>query len=230
MLVRVYTPRSMAFEDVDVRPGDRVRLTWFGGNGPHEYIVRPSACCGHLFAAVDGEERIDPVRCLTAPVALQRLEVLVRPGPSDFDTAHDEWGANCGPASLAAALDLKLADVREAVSEGGRFRGYMSITNMRAALHRLGIRHESVPPCGLFDDWTALVCVQWEGSWSSSHKAAACKRHWVARRGQLLYEVLANEWMPMAEWEGAVSALYPRRATGHSFGWACVLERRHGEV
>ena len=46
--------------------------------------------------------------------------------PADFEQAHLRWGANCGPAAIAAALGLELADVREAVSGGRRkFRGYM---------------------------------------------------------------------------------------------------------
>ena len=54
----------------------------------------------------------------------------------DVDEA-DAWGANCGPAALAGAFGLQLADVREAVSDGPAFRGYMTITHMRAAIDRL---------------------------------------------------------------------------------------------
>ncbi len=32
--------------------------------------------------------------------------------PSDIEEAHELWGANCGPCSLAAVLDLSVSDVR----------------------------------------------------------------------------------------------------------------------
>ena len=42
------------------------------------------------------------------------------------------WGANCGPAALAGALGLQLADVRAAVSTGPTFKGHMTIGDMDA--------------------------------------------------------------------------------------------------
>jgi len=59
--------------------------------------------------------------------------------PQDVDAAYETWGASCGPAALAALLGLDLEHVREAVSNGGEFRGYMNIPMMRAALERLRV-------------------------------------------------------------------------------------------
>jgi hypothetical protein len=70
----------------------------------------------------------------------------------DIDAAGDEWGANCGPCALAGALNLQVANVRDAVSVDGRFRGYMTITAMQEALERLGATVDRIwtrPPNGL---------------------------------------------------------------------------------
>jgi hypothetical protein len=68
----------------------------------------------------------------------------------DIDREADAWGANCGPAAIAAALELQLADVREAVSLRGQFRGYMGVV----------VAPELVPKRGTGEyaiDWMAQV-------------------------------------------------------------------------
>lgn len=76
MNVSVWTRGESGWAEntVEVRHGDRVRLTWCGGNGPHEYTVAER--CGDLFALVHADEPIDPVRCLTKPLAVQALAVI----------------------------------------------------------------------------------------------------------------------------------------------------------
>jgi hypothetical protein len=147
------------------------------------------------------------------------------PGPADFDAANAEWGANCGPASLAAALGLQLADVRAAVSDKGKFRGYMTITHMKQAIGDLGFRLRRVeaPPRHEFilrrrhnPDHVQIVCVAWTGPWSKNPKAAAAHRHFITAQ------------MPAVLWEDNAHLLYPKRATGHTFTWLAELHDAKG--
>lgn len=60
--------------------------------------------------------------------------------PKDIDAASDAWGANCGPAALAAALGVDVGQVRGFVSDGDVFPGYMTVTKMVVALDRSKVR------------------------------------------------------------------------------------------
>jgi len=122
--------------------------------------------------------------------------------PPDVARASESWGANCGPAALAAACGLALCDVFEAVSDpppagslsfvGRRFRGYMSIRQMREAVRSMGghvadVLHNVSPkdfaerfPARWPDD-RVLACVLWGGPWVGT-RGEAVHRHWVALR------------------------------------------------
>lgn len=99
----------------------------------------------------------------------------------DVFRANDEWGCNCGPSALAAALGMTLDEVR---SHMGPFeqRRYTNITNMREAIAKAGgciVRaHEGWPPVGV-----GLVRIQWGGPWIIDGKPArwaATATHWIA--------------------------------------------------
>lgn len=128
--------------------------------------------------------------------------------PPDVNLCHKEWGATCGPCSLAAAIERPVADVFEAVSDPPspdelpgisprRFRGFMTITHMRAALDRLGTRvvrflteewrrKPGAAPESRLEDWlhdaTAIACLQWGGPWDDVPRAAARYRHFITIR------------------------------------------------
>jgi hypothetical protein len=161
------------------------------------------------------------------------------PGPADFEAASAEWGANCGPASLAAALGVQLADVRAAVSEKGKFRGYMTITHMKQAIHDMGERvvrihatqtrpYEFCLQHRVNRPHVRIVCVAWYGPWSVNPRAAAAHRHWIAAQGGMVYDVNSNDWMPAVLWEDNAHLLYPKRATGHTFTWLADLRDAKG--
>jgi hypothetical protein len=163
----------------------------------------------------------------------------VIPGPADLEAARAEWGANCGPAALAAALGLQLADVRTAVSDKGKFRGYMTITHMREAIATLGVRVARIHATQTRPDEFCLryrhnrphvriVCVAFDGPWSVNPKAAAKYRHFIAAQGGMVYEVNSNDWMPAFLWEDNAHLLYPKRATGHTFTWLADLHDAKG--
>ena len=107
----------------------------------------------------------------------------------EADAAYDEWGCNCGPTSLAFALQLKLDSVRHAIP-GFEDKRYTSPSMMRSALSMLGANWTVWPTCvdgkrtnaAMFADKIALVRIQWTGPWTkpgANPKWAYRQTHWV---------------------------------------------------
>lgn len=123
----------------------------------------------------------------------------------ETDAAHAEWGCNCGPSALAAALDLKLDQVRPHLLDFEQ-RGYMSAAMMRGALARLGFSARPVRDGRYYD---GLALVQWSGPWLKPgvHWAERLRRtHWVAMRQhdhwQWVFDVNNDDfgWVPLHYW------------------------------
>ncbi len=170
-----------------------------------------------------------------APGPQLELKALI-----DVDEAIKTWGANCGPAALAGALGLQLADVREAVSDDGQFRGYMSITNMRDAMRRLGVvveRDWQKPPNRMLTHTRGepiLCCIAWGGPWSSVPKAAAKRRHFIVYRhgfvgtkgpGWVCDVNVDGGWILASEWKAKILPdLLPERGDGTwTIQWAAQV-------
>jgi hypothetical protein len=189
-----------------------------GEQGPRPYVLPASA-------------KLLPA----APAPQLELPTLL-----DVDQAIDDWGANCGPAALAGALGLQLADVRDAVSEDGSFRGYMSITNMKTALARLRVVPERVwtsPPNGMLaktDGSPILCCIAWGGPWSVVPRAAAKHRHFIVYRYGFVGSVgpgwvcdvnVDGGWILASEWKSQLlPQLLPERGDGTwAIQWAAQV-------
>jgi hypothetical protein len=143
--------------------------------------------------------------------------------PPDTHEAYAEWGANCGPAALAALSGLLVnATRRWFPSYPGR--AWTNPSQMRAAIDAAGLRYE-VPKLGPKEFPAYGFCfIQWEGPWLSPGVpigAAYRNTHWVATclAGQRVYDVNAGEWIGRDEWEEDVVphiVAHTPRATG---GW-----------
>jgi hypothetical protein len=113
---------------------------------------------------------------------------------SEAQRASDEWGANCGPGALAAALDLSLDQVRPHLGDFETKR-YTNPSMMFSALRSLEVRWRSLQCSG--DPETSpltsgpspgypvhgLCRVQWEGPWTAPGVPIAAryrKTHWIA--------------------------------------------------
>lgn len=149
------------------------------------------------------------------------MKTLTLVGPAirfsqvELSEAYGVWGCNCGPAALAAVLDLSLT---ECFCFLGRFdkRRYMNTQHMQEAIEQAGRRWRNVK---LSPDTPTLglTRVQWHGSWllpGVPLGAAAKRTHWIGLRhheGQrLIYDVNASfgfpkTWETADEWENGTA-------------------------
>lgn len=178
------------------------------------------------------------------PETWQRPQLILR-SPPDLDEAWREWKANCGPAAIAAALGLTLAEVRTAVPPSGtpRFKGFMNIRDVQATLRWLDVKvmrtwtrpspsflHEPHPGGPL------IAMLQFGGPWNGIPRVAATFRHLIAFRHGVLgphpaktwvYDVNADYgWSAATSWEARIIPdLIPPRGDGTwTITWACQIE------
>jgi len=154
--------------------------------------------------------------------------------PSDVEAAYQEWGANCGPAALAAVLGVPLARVRRLFPEFAR-KPWVNPSTMWTALS-LARR----PARKLGQQWPAygLCHIQWEGPWLSPGVpigAAYRHTHWIGAATSpagrpMIYDINADAWLTMASWEQEVVSLItemmPRATGGWHIRWSCAVEEK----
>jgi hypothetical protein len=125
------------------------------------------------------------------------------------DEAHDEWKANCGPHSIAAACGLTLAEVRPHIPN---YRGWMNPTQVGQTLGSIGRPYTFRKGLKTQKLCTGINRVQWEGSWLNPGvppAAAYHHTHWVAHFDDpaseggwvLCTAVCAWAWVHLAEWK-----------------------------
>jgi hypothetical protein len=141
--------------------------------------------------------------------------------PPDVQAAYEAFGANCGPAALAAMLGRPVMDLRRAIEP---FRGFMSFADMIRSLKSLGVEHVTMRKDfkligALVADahkWDGrLTIIQWGGKWLQPgvHPGAALSRtHWIAVRHspELAYDVNAGEyggWLTFGQWGELAKAI-----------------------
>lgn len=157
---------------------------------------------------------------------------------TDIDRANHDWLCTCGPAALAAILDLTLDEVKPHFMPA--FPGWTTPTRMFDALRHAGARwtwravlRDSPHPWPSY----GIARIQWEGPWTqpgANARWAYTHTHWVGvsqgkgSRGQDLIDIfdvntvgdgsaLQDGWGPLEWW---TSEIVPRltadikRATG----------------
>jgi hypothetical protein len=136
------------------------------------------------------------------------------------EAAYAEWGANCGPMSLAAALALDLPTVRTMI-DGFEGKGYTNPTMMLRALDRAGIKYQRSSKLKTQDLCEGINRLQWEGPWlrpGVPPAAAYGYTHWVAAaEGRVFCTATAViGWMPRKEWERRIATVCQeiKRCTG----------------
>lgn len=149
---------------------------------------------------------------------------------ADSITANNEWGASCGPHSIAAMLGLSLDQVREHLVD---FRGWMSPMMVGDTLRRLGAAYTLRKGMKTRGMCVGLNRVQWEGPWLNPGKPAAAAyahTHWVAHvDGWVLCSLVDRaSWMPLDAWEREVAKTEPPWHITHHYGLAVPAALRTG--
>ncbi len=150
----------------------------------------------------------------------------VRFTEADATRAAEEWGANCGPAALAAMTGRTLDEVRPHLRDF-EARGYTNPTLMHAALTSLGVEWRKIgPELPTF----GLIRIQWLGPWMEPkvpRRARYRYTHWIGstvergERGVFDVNALNNGtgWVSFEEWQ-AVLAPYLWASYKRATGWA----------
>lgn len=97
---------------------------------------------------------------------------------SDAIRASDEWGANCGPAALAAVMGMTLEQVRPHMGDF-ESKQYTNPTLMFAALASIGRPWRKIGP--ELPSY-GLARIQWEGPWTEPGVPMRVRyrhTHWV---------------------------------------------------
>lgn len=154
----------------------------------------------------------------------------------EADEAHEAWGANCGPAALAAIVGLTLNEVRPHL-RGFEGKGYTNPSMMFDALRSVGVpcvRRGLLPVDdveGPRENWPnyGLARIQWEGPWTRPGvplRARYRYTHWIgAARGASGVGVFdvnclnnGSGWVSLEDWKQvivpALTASYPRASGG----------------
>lgn len=123
----------------------------------------------------------------------------------DANAASAEWGANCGPMSLAAALALDLQTVRPLIA-GFEEKGYTNPTMMRGALECVGIQYVRTSKLRTQELCEGINRVQWEGPWLRPGVppiVAYGYTHWIAQSGGKVFCSATGliGWVPISEWK-----------------------------
>lgn len=146
--------------------------------------------------------------------------------PTDVDEQHDSWGANCGPAAVAALLGREVAGVRELFEP---WPGYTNPTLVKRALERAGRR---VTKSTEQEVQQGLGFVQFEGPWERGGARAAYRHtHWVAlarrqwlntgRSVLMVYDAAVGEnggWVQIEVYSAQIAPLYIANDKGAT-GW-----------
>lgn len=154
------------------------------------------------------QKLLDLWRRTTHRFAMHLTATLEKPGalpprslraPSDVRLAHELFGANCGPAALAAALSVQVCDVM-VLFEQFPDRPYTNLSKMREVLGDLGLCFDERP---LMPDF-GLALIQMDGPWTDlpgASRWAARYTHWVAVSGDRIYDINAADWVSRSDWE-----------------------------
>jgi hypothetical protein len=153
------------------------------------------------------------VAAIVGWVPIERLHV-----PWDIEVARLNFGANCGPVAFATILRKEVCRAMRYFRhfENGR---WTNLTKMKQAFAEAGyeatVVRQELPNNG-------VVLIQWLGPWTSRHffsKWSLMHTHWVAVRGDFIFDHTRGEWLTFLEWQNEVVpqflATIPQAA-----GWA----------
>lgn len=145
---------------------------------------------------------------MTAPAGMTRFNL------EDVCRANDEWGCNCGPAAVAAIMDMTLDDARPHMSDF-EAKGYTNPTTMFAALKNIGRPWREIGPRDhtVGRPWPTygLARIQWEGPWTKPG---------VPMRARYR----STHWVGSASREDGAIGVFDVNAIGNGSGWVSLKD------
>lgn len=151
--------------------------------------------------------------------------------PYDADRAVAEWGANCGPMSLAIACGLTLEEVRPHFTAAG-FKSATNPTLMMDVLRRIrGDRWHLRRANGAAIFWArrGIARIQWGGRWMRPEVPAVVRykhTHWVASSvsadGYIWIwdcNVMETGWVGVSDWNRVVVPALTAEHKGSDGTW-----------
>lgn len=147
--------------------------------------------------------------------------------PSDCEQAYDVFGANCGPASIAAILNRNVMDIRSYL-DGFEQRKYMNPTHVKATLDKMRIGYKVL---GTQMPINGLVFIQWGGHENKPITAQYRFTHWIAIEYGTVFEVNAPQIVTWQQWQKVMPGIIKEEGHGNgSFFIRSALEIvRHGK-
>jgi hypothetical protein len=167
---------------------------------------------------------------------------------ADLERANATWGANCGPAALAAIAGMTLDEVRPHL--GPTWPRYTNPTAMRFALASVGATTRELGPQphagSALRPWPSygLCRIQWEGPWTQLGVPARARyrqTHWIgAQRGtpptnigifdvNSVHDAPGSGWVSLADWTSKIVPWllesYPRASGGWHITHAIEVAR-----
>lgn len=130
----------------------------------------------------------------------------IRYTEAESEAAHKQWKASCGPHSIAAAMSLKLEDIRQAMLTAGiSYKGWMSPTYVSRTLDTLGAKYDLAKGLKTMSLCEGINRIQWEGPWLKPGvhpRIAYFHTHLVAAFGEMVLCTCCEnaKWIDHAEW------------------------------
>lgn len=135
--------------------------------------------------------------------------------PTDIDEAYEQWGANCGPCSIAAILERSVNDIRPFLGDF-ESRRYMNITHLKNALDSAGVKYRSIGPN--LPNY-GLVFVQWGGHEAKPIRVQYRFTHTIGYKktdfgSGVVFEVNADEIVTWELWQRVMPQLVQEEKKG----------------
>jgi|GEM_PF-1608872 len=154
--------------------------------------------------------------------------------PRDLSIAQVVFGANCGPAALAACLSRDIKDIMRLLPHfEDENRRYTNLTAMKAALSAASVSFEVKR---IVFPSTGLALIQWTGPWTDKHffsRWSLCHTHWVAVDGDMIYDIFNGIWQTKEDWARCVVPIYLKdlpQAAGWQIKYGLEVSRCSSEL
>lgn len=138
--------------------------------------------------------------------------------PWDIEVARYNFGANCGPASFAAATGREVCRVMR-YFEHYEWARWTNLTHMKRAFSSAGYSI-TVQRCAMPKKGVALV--QWLGPWTKTDffsRWSLKHTHWIAIDGKWVFDHTVGEWQTLDEWDRRTATAFIAEIP-QAGGWA----------